>query len=291
MSYTFSCFYHGLFPGMNEWDSIAQLQADDASTPPLSPAPPSPVARDYAYVNTIPVDIPTPERPASTLKTVVDQLMQRVAEGTLPHDAALGYGHLLIAGSTMSTNDKIRSNDLLNHTISEEALDRHQTMFRTPFAAKEVWEAAIDCSWEENVPQPANVQWDTSSVQAWSDHATPPPHHRTHRLKACWKCKGYGHLKKDCLQPRSQRVRSSTKKPTHYANDPFTTQGLSANTHEANPGSKDLAHQAHLKWLETRVRRTRNSTHAPAEALKYWEGAWSVMMGLSAEYVAEQAES
>jgi hypothetical protein len=289
MSYTFSRFYHGLFPSMNKWDSIAQLQADDASTPPLSPAPPSPVARDYAYVDTIPVEIPTSERPASTLKTVVDRLMQRVAEGTLPHDAALGYGHLLIAGSTMSANDKIRSNDLLNHTISEEALDRHQTTFRAPFAAREVWEAAINRSWEDNVPQPTNIQWDTSSVQAWSDHDTPPPRRRTHRLKACWKCKGYGHLKKDCPQRRSHRVRSSTKKPTHYANNTSTTQGLSANTHEANPGSKDLAHQAHLEWLETQVRCTRDSTHAPAKALKYWEGAWSVMMGLSAGYIAEQA--
>jgi hypothetical protein len=270
MSYSFSRFYHGLFPGMNEWDSIAQLQADDASTPPLSPAPPSPMARDYAYVDTIPVDIPTPERPASSLKTIVEQLMQRVAEGTLPHDAVLGYGQMMVAASTMDINDKVRSNNVLNHTISNNALDRHQATFRLPFAAAEVWEAAIDNSWNQNIPQPTDTQWDTTSIQAWSDHPTPPPRTSTRRLKACWVCKGYGHLKKDCPRRRSQRIRSSTKKPLHYANNTSTTQGLSANTRharEASPGSEDLAHQAHLEWLETRVRHTHDSTHAPAEVL------------------------
>jgi hypothetical protein len=254
MSYTISQFYRGLFPGMNKWDNITQLKTDAASTPSLSPAPSSPVAKDYAYVDTIPIDIPTPERPASSLKTIVDCLIQRVAEGVLPHDAALGYGHLLIAGSTMSTNNKIRSNDVLNHTISEGALDHHQSTFCTPFASNTVWENAIKRSWEESVPRPADIQWDTSSVQAWSDHATPPPRTRTHRPKACWKCKGLGHLKKDCPQRRSQRVRHSVRKPMHHNINTTNTQGINATssrTQEASPGSEDLAHQAHLEWLET----------------------------------------
>jgi hypothetical protein len=109
MSYTFSHFYHGLFPGMNEWDSIPQLQADAASTPPLSPAStsPSPMTETYTYVNPGKILSPTPERPASSLKTIVERLMQQVAEGTLPHDAALGYGQMMVAASTMDINNKV----------------------------------------------------------------------------------------------------------------------------------------------------------------------------------------